>query len=199
MPGAFCFNLACCTGKPGNQQVLLILSNETISSTCFKRGENYGQILQVCTNGWRSCLPGEKCAVFLSCERGGKVIVAWFWGNTPLCCRNSTFLLALHLEIIVTLSQNEQMGEILDVKLWGRMATRHIGSCAVVAKVVVISRAAGLPTVSFLGCVPLGFILLCLVVVSHCSTFFWFWTLSMSTGMNSFSEVNLYESFFYIF
>lgn len=82
------------------------------------------------------------------------------------------FLLHYSWRLLSKLSQNEQMGEILEIKLWDRMKTRRFGSCAVVAQAVVISRAAGLPTVSFLGCVPLGFILLCLVVVSHCSTLF---------------------------
>lgn len=66
------------------------------------------------------------------------------------------FLLHYRWRLLLKLSQNEHTGEILDVKLWDRMETRHIGSCAVVAKTVVISRAAGLPPVSFLVCVPLG-------------------------------------------
>lgn len=98
--------------------------------------------------------------------RGGKILWAdLFAVETPV------FLLHYSWSLLSKLSPNEQVGEILDVKLWDRMETSHIGSCAVVAKAVVISRAAGLPTVSFLVCVPLEFILLCLVVVSHCSTF----------------------------
>lgn len=84
------------------------------------------------------------------------------------------FLLHCSWRLLSKLSQNEQTGEILDDKLWDRMETSHIGSCAVAAKPGVISRAAGLPPVSFLVCVPLEFIVLCLVVVSHCSTFFSF-------------------------
>lgn len=90
----------------------------------------------------------------------------------PSAAEIPLFLLHYSGRLLSKLSQNEQKGEILDVKLQDRMETRHIGSCAVVAETVVISRAAGLPPVSFLVCVPLGFILLCLVVVSHYSTFF---------------------------
>lgn len=54
------------------------------------------------------------------------------WGNVfaaeiPLCSR---YVCSLSSKP----SQNEQIGKILDIKLWDRMETRYIGSHAVVAK-----------------------------------------------------------------
>lgn len=48
--------------QAGNRQVLLILSSKTVSSTLITGGKR-GQSLQVDTDGWRACFPGEELAV----------------------------------------------------------------------------------------------------------------------------------------
>lgn len=104
--------------------------------------------------------------------RGGKLLWADLEEMHPSAAEIPLFLLHCSCRLLSKLSQNEQKGEIFDVKLEDRMKTRHTGSCAAVVRTVVISGAAGSPSISFLVCVPLGCILLCLAVVSHCSTFF---------------------------
>lgn len=61
----------------------------------------------------------------------------------PFAAEIPLFLLHYSCRLSPKLSQNEQNGEILDVKLEDRMEPRHIGLCAAVAKAEVISRAAG--------------------------------------------------------
>lgn len=91
---------------------------------------------------WRTC------CVFILWE-GGKLLWADLEEMHLSAAEIPLFLLPYIWRLLSKLSQNKQKGEILDVKLQDRMETRHIGSSAVVSKTVVISRAAGLPLVSF--------------------------------------------------
>ena len=120
-------------GKPGNQQVLVILCSKTVSSTLIKGGEKCGWSLWVDTDGWRTCWPGEGLAVFYIIRGEKKWLRAnpgrihLFTAEIPLC------LLHYICSLLSKLSPKGQSGKILDIEFWDRMETGYIGSCAVVA------------------------------------------------------------------